>query len=339
MPFIKSIRRNYNRELTNTRSPLDYFDITGGDKIIEAGGYRIHMFEATGDHVFAITPKQFSYANEDTLSLVRSSVDCEIMIVGAGGGAGTYCGGAGGGEVLYVNRNITASINPLTVGSGGAGTTSGTWADSRHGNQSTGFGETAKPGGGGKSSDDTTPTNNGTDSRVANGGGGSSRSAGYYGSQGTSIGTGVTRYGGNRGGQTSSGGASSNQGPNYPGAGGGGSGESINGDSGATNGSSGGAGVALSLNGTSYYYGGGGGGGTYFAGTGGNGGNGGGGGGSGGSGGGSGGASVNNGASGSTGAGGPGGANSGGGGAGGRGETSSSGGNGGSGYIVVRYRT
>jgi hypothetical protein len=47
MPFISSLRRRYDGPVTGP-STLDQFKITGGDSIITAGGYRIHMFTSVG---------------------------------------------------------------------------------------------------------------------------------------------------------------------------------------------------------------------------------------------------------------------------------------------------
>jgi hypothetical protein len=324
MPFINSVRGTYGAQSStkNKIQALGGTDSTGGT-ITTAGGYRIHTFTAVGTSTFTAS----------------GSGNVEILMVGGGGAAGYYAGGGGAGEVLFISRAIISGAHSLTIGAGGIGS-SGTYSTAMNGNQTTGFGETAKPGGGARSSDDRDNPISGTGvySVVANGGGGSSRSGGYFGSLGTSVGLGVTRYGGNRGGNDSNADNNSfNQGPNYTGGGGGGAGASVTGNSGGVNGTAGGIGVASSITGTLYYYGGGGGGGTYYQGTGGNGGNGGGGAGSGGGGGGTGGAGINAGGNGGTGAGGYAGANTGGGGGAGRGETSSRGGDGGSGIIVVRY--
>lgn len=268
---------------------------------------------------------------------ITTNIDITALMVGGGGAAGSYSGGGGGGEVLTITRTVSSSLFSVSIGAGGAGTTASTYTTARNGASTTALGETAKPGGGGRSSDDRTVPVSGvlpTYTVVANGGGGSSRASGYFGSLGTSVGSGVTRYGGNRGGQDNE----DNQAPNYPGGGGGGAGASVTGNTGGGgNGSPGGIGILSAITGVSYYWAGGGGGGTYYTGVGGSGGNGGGGAGSGGNGGGSGGAGINTGGGGSTGAGGSGGVNTGGGGGGGRGETSSSGGNGGSGIVVLRY--
>lgn len=299
--------------------------IASGGAITILGGYAIHTFFSSSNFILE---NSGPYSN-----------GLEILIVGGGGGTGSYSGGAGGAEVVWIpSYKPGVGVYPVVVGVGGTGTTSQAWADTRHGTQSSVFGEYARGGGGGKSSDDVTPPNNGTIATVGNGGGGSSRSAGYSGTVGTFASASGIRYGGNRGGQLQSGNGSTNQGPNYPGAGGAGAGQSISLDSGATNGSAGGNGVQNSINGSALYWGGGGGGGTYYTGLGGAGGLGGGGGGSGGGGGGSGGASaLNSGVSGSTSVGGNGGANTGGGGGAGRGELAAIGGSGGSGIVIIRY--
>ena len=287
----------------------------------------------------AVNAQGLSNAESNALSFSTETLSTDILMVGGGGAAGSYSGGGGGGEVLTITRNIGAGTYPIVIGAGGTGTTAQVYTTARNGTATTGFSETAKPGGGARSSDDTTVPVSGilpTYSVVANGGGGSSRASGYFGSLGTSVGTGVTRYGGNRGGQDNQ----DNQASNYPGGGGGGAGASVTGNTGGGgNGSAGGIGVLSAINGSSLYWGAGGGGGTYYGGSGGNGGNGGGGAGSGGSGGGTGGAGLNTGGNGSTNAGGSGGENTGGGGGGGRGETSASGGSGGSGVVIVRYLT
>jgi hypothetical protein len=300
--------------------------------------YQTHSFTSTGASTF-------------TISNIGSINEFDILLVGGGGGAGTYAGGGGGGEVVHIERReLTTGSYPISVGAGGVGTT-GTYQTGLNGQSTTGFGETAKPGGGAKSSDDyDNPVSaNGTYAVVANGGGGSSRSAGYFGTLGTTVGTSgrTTRYGGHRGGQVSSGGGSQNQGSNYPGGGGAGAGGSVNGDTaGFSSGNAsgdGGPGALIKILQTPYYFGAGGGGGVYYnnsspkAGNGGLGGGGGGGNdqpGQGGLGG------LNPGQAGSTSGarnGGNAGANTGSGGGAGRGETGGRGGNGGSGIVIVRY--
>ena len=330
MPFISSVRGSFGPQsrLKKNYNSAMLSQITGGT-ITTVGGYRIHAFTSTGASTFNV-------------GLTGIALDVEILMVG--GGAGYYAGGGGGGEVLSISRPISSGSYSLNVGAGGTGSSS-TYSTAMNGQNTTGFGETAKPGGGARSSDDRDVPISGTGvySTVGNGGGGSSRSGGYFGSLGTSVGPGVTRYGGNRGGNDNNTNESPNQSPNYTGGGGAGAGGSVTGNSGGVTPTNGGPGVANSILGTTYYWGGGGGGGVYYnapavtAGSGGIGG----GGGAGNVSPGSGGAGYNNGQSGSSSSpynGGSGGANTGGGAGPGRGETTGTGGNGGSGIIVVRYQ-
>jgi hypothetical protein len=52
MPFISSIRKNY--DVSDKTSTLEKFEITGGNSITTAGGYRIHTFSSTGAAEFKI---------------------------------------------------------------------------------------------------------------------------------------------------------------------------------------------------------------------------------------------------------------------------------------------
>jgi len=315
---------------------------------------------ATGGTITTFTQNGFAYKSHTFTGttgsfVVDGSIEVDILLVGGGGAAGKYSGGGGGGEVVHIQgKTIPAGTYALTIGEGGIGQPGGEygWNANRHGNNTVGFGETAKRGGGGKNADDydVPASANGTDTSVANGGGGSSRSAGYFGTVGTttnSVGTGgtTTRYGGFRGGQVSSGGGSGNQGPNYPGGGGGGAGGSTSiADTGGTSSANavgnGGPGRLIDILGSNLYWGGGGGGTIYYTnggwGPGAGGIGGGGGGGKGGAGGGS---AFNAGVTtDGGGAGGNGGANTGGGGGAGEGQNNSNGGSGGRGIVVVRYK-
>jgi hypothetical protein len=307
---------------------LGQIQATGSNSSLLDGNYKVDIFTASGTWTVQQAP-------------MNGTV--EVLMVG-GGGAGTgYGGGGGAGEVLTITaRNITTGSYPIVVGSGG--TTSGSDGSGLGGSgtSTTAFGETAKPGGGGRGADynSTLPTT----SQVANGGGGGSRSAGYAGAVGTSVGAGVTRYGGYTGG-------SGQNGVNYPG--GGGAGAGANGQTPATTGSAGGnggTGVVVGITGSALYWGGGGGGMVYYStsspGNGAYAGNGGAGGGGAGWGEGSRhgtpGAGYNSGGSASGFLGGNGGNNTGGGGGAGAGNGAPAGvptgGNGGSGIVVIRYR-
>lgn len=333
MPIIRSIRTDHSRLENEKVSYTSPVKITGGDRVYTAGGYTVHMFLKEGDHKLTVEP--ISQSKDDVINLVPSTKAVEVLMVGAGGSGGQYSGGGGGGEVLFISRSIGLGNYSLSVAPGGT-SNNAYWSAGKSGAVTTGFGETAKGGGSARGSDDSIPSNPYTP--VANGGGGSSRTAGYFGQQGTSVGTGVTRHGGFRGGQENS---PTNDSPNFPGAGGGGAGQSITGNTGGGgNGGTGGAGVSYSLTGTSLIWGGGGGGQTYYGGQGGAGGAGGGGAGSGGNGGNNGGTGINNGtATNASAPGGAGGANTGGGGGSGNGQNGSAGAGGGSGIVVVRYIT
>ena len=271
-----------------------------------------------------------------TIGVVSSNYNVDVLMVGGGGGGTNYSGGAAGGEVIYItNRSVTRLTDySLVIGAGGPGrVNSGASGDSGKGQNTTGFSETVKPGGGAHGSDGAGSTG------VGNGEGGGSRAGPVTGVQGTTVGSGVTRYGGRAGGTGSCGNY-------YPGAGGGGAGG--NGSPAQPNGANagaGGVGVEINITGTSYYWGGGGGGASHQNGSGGAGGAGGGGG--GGSQGpgspGPGGSGLNTGQSGvgpgSPYKGGNGGANTGGGGGSGPGNAQPAGvaaGNGGGGIVIVR---
>lgn len=304
---------------------IGYLTATGGT-ITTSGNYKIHTFTSSGSFLVESAP-------------FGSTI--EVLIVGGGASGGSYTGGGGGGEVIYcASVTVVAAAYPIVIGAGGTDPGNGPNINIPPGNQTTAFGETAKPGGGGIGSDyyGVTTLRN----RIANGGGGGSRTSGYQGQTGTNVYNTFTRYGGYTGGTGQNGG-------NFPTGGGAGAGG--NGASPPNNVSSagnGGTGVQINIDGNNYYWGGGGGGMIYYyyaAGT--NGGNGGAGGGGAGWGessrfgtGGTGGLNLGGSASGLNG--GAGGANTGGGGGSGAGNGSSSpyttGGNGGSGVVIVKYR-
>lgn len=172
-----------------------------------------------------------------------------LIIAGGGGSEGAISGGGGAGGLIYVSATpvIPGTSYLISVGGGGASSTSGT--------NSSGIGQTAVGGGRGG------PGYGGNGFAGGSGGGGS-RNAGSAGSG--------TAGQGNPGGGGSGNGGTDNLGS---GGGGGGAGASGQGASGGTAGS-GGIGSTYSISGASVYYAGGGGGGSYngTAGTGGTGG-------------------------------------------------------------------
>ena len=85
MPFISSIRRNYSTKNQDTTSVSQNYDITGGDIIYTAGGYRFHVFTSVGDSSLNINYKK-GY-NQTAMNLVTLPVSLEYLVV-AGGGSG-----------------------------------------------------------------------------------------------------------------------------------------------------------------------------------------------------------------------------------------------------------
>jgi len=173
-------------------------------------------------------------------SVSSSSMSASYLQVaggGAGGGAGGYVGG-GGGAGGYLSGTTTINSNTsyaVTVGAGGAGSTTALGASGSNSQ----FGTlTASVGGGG----------GGATSGTSGANGGSGGGAGYSGG---TFGTGTSGQGNN--------GANGNGGLYGTGGGGGGAG-SAGVDGNATNGGNGGTGSASSISGSSLTYAGGGGG-------------------------------------------------------------------------------
>jgi len=335
MPFISSIRRKHNSD----QKINDHIEVTGGDVVYTAGGYKIHMFTTVGDSTLHVQPK----GNAATLGLRSTGLDIEYLVIGGGAAGGSRHGGGGGAGGMITSSLTSINIGnyAVTVGAGGAGIT----GDSRGntGGNSTLGTITALGGGGGGTWQDGGNANSGGS------GGGASNSSNFNFGAGTqplqAIGLGGEGYG-NPGGSSTVWG---NQIGLLRVGGGGGAGgkggdaarspQSANGNTGV-----GGEGRSSSILGTNYFWAAGGGG----AGWGEVGAAGGRGGGGGGSTGGAGGTNaLNNGTAGlqpggststTNGNGGAGGTNTGSGGGGGQ-QVPSTGGSGGPGIVVVRYRT
>jgi fibronectin-binding autotransporter adhesin len=338
MPFISSIRKKYDTP-NQTENP---FEVTGGDVVYTAGGYKIHMFTNVGNSSLNISHK----TNLNTMSLLSSTLDAEVMVIAGGGSGGSRHGGGGGagGMVVSNTAQLTLGNYATTVGAGGASFT-GDRAGERGGNSI--FGAiTAVGGGGGGNWGTASPTAPRFGGPGGSGGGSGARpqaelpgqstqpTTGAYNSLGFGFPGGTDRDGDAGGG------------PNIQGGGGGGAGAAgENGPGERPRAGTGGPGRANSILGVNYFWAGGGGGGTWNGADGGNGGRGGGGGGAGGAFGIGGGGALNNGSNAggpypgtSTGTvGGNGGTNTGGGG-GGANQTPSTSGAGGPGIVVVRYR-
>lgn len=197
-----------------------YFAATGGTTST-SGIYTFHTFTSSGSFV---------------VSGATKTMDILMVAGGGGGGAGWYSGGGGaGGMQALTSVNIAAGSYTVTIGAGGAGSTSTSLAGSDGGNTSF-TGQSNSVGGGGGA-----PRQSGVNGRDGGSGGG--------GGQPTSLGGSGTTGQGNDGGDATSG---------Y-GAGGGGAGAAGEAGSGSPFGANGGAGLQWSPNST-YYAGGGGGG-------------------------------------------------------------------------------
>ena len=215
---------------------------TGG-VIYDDASYWYHVFTSSG----TFTPSQSIIA------------DCLVIAGGGGGGNGLGGGGGAGGLLAFASQSLTAQNYTITVGAGGAGSTSASTVgtngvDSQFGSL------TLVNGGGG-----------GTGQSVAypNGPGGSSGGSGGGGSRNGSNKSGgaATSGQGNAGGN----GVGTNLGDNSAGAGGGGAG-AVGANATTTAGGNGGNGLSTysswglatgtgqNINGTVWYAGGGGGG-------------------------------------------------------------------------------
>lgn len=284
---------DWNITLTGSVTlPLQFIIATGGT-ITEDGDYKIHTF--TSSNNFEISQ----------ISTNPSFNGIEYLIVGGGAGGGNGngdTGGGGGGAGGFLTGLNTAVVGtyPVVIGSGGAGTPSGTSIDGANGSSSS-YNTIVSSGGGGGA---TQRSNVGPGKNGASGGGASFGSAG---------GTGIV-------GQGFAGGSSTTTQGRGGGGGGGASEVGVNGTT--TKAGNGGNGLTSSISGGLNTYAGGGGGGfanliTQGLGGAGGGGNG---------------SLVLNGAgSNAT-------INTGGGGGGGSNTHNTSGGNGGSGIIILRYR-
>lgn len=327
MPFVSSIRREY----THTKNTNKDFEVTGGDIVYTAGGYKIHMFTNVGDHELLITHKD---PNKMYIAGTTYLENLEFLVVGGGGGGGARhgAGGGAGGMVVGTGIDYSTGSTPITVGArgnGGPGEAKG--ADG----QASRFGAVTALGGGGGGS--WTPPGGNFPGRSGGSGGGAAGSNNQSSGAGQQGNQPLNGQGfGNRGGRSTPWGNPINR--LRIGGGGGAGAQGTDANLNTSSDISGGVGRQNSILGTNYFWAGGGGG-AGWAETGHDGGQGGGGGGSTG---GTGGNGLNDGSNGTGGSqsastnGGAGGTNTGGGGGGGQ-QTPSTGGPGGPGIVVVRY--
>ena len=109
---------------------------TGGDIIQTDGTYWYHAFISSGTFTPAL------------------GLSCDVLVVagGGGGGAGAGTGGAGGGAgglLAYTSQALTTTGQTITIGAGGAATTSATANGSNGSNSQFGSLTAATAGGGG----------------------------------------------------------------------------------------------------------------------------------------------------------------------------------------------
>ena len=187
------------------------------------------------------------------------SYSADFLVVAGGGGGGSNddggdaAGGGGAGGFRTSTQNfLTGATYTITVGDGGAGSTSGSVAGTNGSNSSisgSGLTTITSAGGGGGSigSGAGSPSRDG----IAGGSGGG---AGYNGTGGAGNTPSTSPSQGNNGGNNTT---------NNGGAGGGGAGAAGTNASGTNVGTSGGAGATSSITGSSVTYAGGGGGGAY----------------------------------------------------------------------------
>jgi hypothetical protein len=116
MPFISSIRKNYNTPEVSTESNSQLFDISGGDVVYTAGGYKIHVFTSVGAANLNIKPSAYAHAT----GLLTQSLRAEYLVIGGGGSGGEYGGAGGAGGYITGTTFLNAGDQPVSVGAGGS---------------------------------------------------------------------------------------------------------------------------------------------------------------------------------------------------------------------------
>ncbi len=156
------------------RYPNNFIIATGGT-ITYDGLYKIHTFWDADTFVVTNAP---------------AGVTMEVLLIGGGGGGGGFGGGGAGQYIYNAAYPIAVGAYPVTIGSGGAGSTQAS-AKGSNGSSSTFDSLTAIGGGGGGAFDDT----NLNGANGASGGGGGTRSNSPF-----TAGTGGTGTAGHNGG-------------------------------------------------------------------------------------------------------------------------------------------
>ena len=216
MPFISSIRRNHDIKPVADSN----LEVLGGDQIITAGGYRIHMFTSGGEHDLVVRQR----GNSNAINLAGSTLTAEYLIIAGGGGGGYHVGGGGGaGGYRTGSVVVNSGTPPVTVGPGGTGPGGGSPSVGNSGSTSsfagistTGGGgggahpgRAANPGGSGGGAGDNPHFGSGSPGQGNPGGTGTSGGGWTGGGGGGAGGTGGSSSGGNGTGQNGGDGLSS----------------------------------------------------------------------------------------------------------------------------------
>ena len=126
MPYIKSIRSTYEKSGFDV---LKRFDISGGDRVWTAGGYKFHEFITAGQHEFAVRDRFDNSNNTLGLQVPATSITADVFAWGAGGGGaapqGWAYGAPGGGGGFAGGITSIAGSTTLAVMVGGGGGASG----------------------------------------------------------------------------------------------------------------------------------------------------------------------------------------------------------------------
>lgn len=185
MPYIKSIRSYHEKSEENI---LKRFDITGGDRIWTAGGFRHHEFINAGEHQFIIRDR-YSGEQRDVRGLLvaNNTIDATAYMWGGGGGGATPqswgFGAPGGGGGYATGDRTFVSNGTWRVVVGGAGGGSGQQnSPAGGGGNGTSWGNGS--GGGMSGIFDNDSYTQGTASLIAGGGGGGGSSRAGTGNNG-----------------------------------------------------------------------------------------------------------------------------------------------------------
>lgn len=157
MPFISTIRANYNQDKVKEDIPFEKkFKITGGNVVYTAGGYRIHMFTDVGAHDFKVeyTPKY--RAHLDTIGMYPATTTAvlpavEYLVIAGGGSGGNSAstnGNGGGGAGGYQTGTLT-NVATAAVSIGGGGSPVSPSSNARNQGSPSVFGPITSIGGGG----------------------------------------------------------------------------------------------------------------------------------------------------------------------------------------------